>query len=63
MASAGLGSGATLGASVLVFQHLRGQPGLVFLLPVYVYTGSYLFVVALGTAAMADHKDLGFRRI
>jgi uncharacterized membrane protein YdfJ with MMPL/SSD domain len=59
MASVGLGFGATLGASVLVFQHLRGQPGLVFLLPVYMY----LFVVALGTAAMADHKDLGFRRI
>ena len=45
MASVGLGFGATLGASVLVFQHLRGQPGLVFLLPVYMY----LFVVALGT--------------
>jgi len=28
-----------------VFQHLRGQAGLVFLLPVYMY----LFVVALGT--------------
>ena len=45
MASVGLGFGATLGASVLVFQHLRGQAGLVFLLPVYMY----LFVVALGT--------------
>ena len=45
MASVGLGFGATLGASVLVFQHLRGEPGLVFLLPVYMY----LFVVALGT--------------
>lgn len=45
MASAGLGFGATLGASVLVFQVLRGQAGLVFLLPVYMY----LFVVALGT--------------
>jgi putative drug exporter of the RND superfamily len=40
-----LGFGATLGASVLVFQGLGGQPGLVFLLPVYMY----LFVVALGT--------------
>jgi RND superfamily putative drug exporter len=45
MASVGLGFGATLGASVLVFQGLRGQAGLVFLLPVYMY----LFVVALGT--------------
>ncbi len=45
MFSVGLGFGATLGASVLVFQGLRGQPGLVFLLPVYMY----LFVVALGT--------------
>ncbi len=45
MTSVGLGFGATLGASVLVFQHLRGQAGLVFLLPVYMY----LFVVALGT--------------
>jgi len=45
MASVGLGFGATLGASVLVFQHLRGQAGLVFMLPVYMY----LFVVALGT--------------
>ncbi len=45
MASVGLGFGATLGASVLVFQGLAGQPGLVFLLPVYMY----LFVVALGT--------------
>ncbi len=45
MASVGLGFAATLGASVLVFQVLGGQPGLVFLLPVYMY----LFVVALGT--------------
>ena len=45
MISVGLGFGATLGASVLVFQNLRGQAGLVFLLPVYMY----LFVVALGT--------------
>ena len=45
LASVGLGFGATLGASVLVFQVLRGEPGLVFLLPVYMY----LFVVALGT--------------
>ncbi len=45
MLSVGLGFAATLGASVLVFQGLAGQPGLVFLLPVYMY----LFVVALGT--------------
>jgi RND superfamily putative drug exporter len=45
LVSVGLGFGATLGASVLVFQILGGQSGLVFLLPVYMY----LFVVALGT--------------
>ena len=45
MLSVGLGFGATLGATVLVFQMLAGQAGLVFLLPVYMY----LFVVALGT--------------
>ncbi|HEY2551690.1 MAG TPA: MMPL family transporter [Streptosporangiaceae bacterium] len=45
MVSVGLGFLATLGASVLVFQGLQGDAGLVFLLPVYMY----LFVVALGT--------------
>jgi RND superfamily putative drug exporter len=45
MASVGLGFGATLGATVLVFQHLGGQDGLIFMLPIYIY----LFVVALGT--------------
>ncbi len=45
MASVGLGFGATLGAAVIVFQHVQGQPGLIFLLPIYIY----LFVVALGT--------------
>ena len=45
LASVGLGFGATLGASVLMFQVVQGQAGLVFLLPVYMY----LFVVALGT--------------
>jgi putative drug exporter of the RND superfamily len=45
MASVGLGFGATLGATVLVFQHLGGESGLIFLLPIYIY----LFVVALGT--------------
>jgi putative drug exporter of the RND superfamily len=45
MVAVGLGFGATLGATVLIFQTLAGQAGLVFLLPVYMY----LFVVALGT--------------
>jgi RND superfamily putative drug exporter len=45
MASVGLGFGATLGAAVLLFQHLQGRDGLIFLLPIYIY----LFVVALGT--------------
>jgi putative drug exporter of the RND superfamily len=45
MVSVGLGFVATLGATVLVFQTLAGQAGLVFLLPIYMY----LFVVALGT--------------
>src|SRR6478735_4857162 len=45
MASVVLGFGATLGAAVLVFQHIKGDDGLIFLLPIY----SYLFVVALGT--------------
>jgi RND superfamily putative drug exporter len=45
MASVGLGFGATLGAAVIVFQHLAGESGLIFLLPIYIY----LFVVALGT--------------
>lgn len=43
--SVGLGFTATLGSTVLVFQRLNGQPGLIFLLPVVMY----LFVVALGT--------------
>jgi RND superfamily putative drug exporter len=41
----GLGFAATLGASVLAFQGLKGDPGLVFMLPMIVY----LFVVAVGT--------------
>jgi putative drug exporter of the RND superfamily len=45
MVSVGLGFAATLGATVLVFQVLGGQSGLLFLLPVYIY----MFVVALGT--------------
>ncbi|KAA1419991.1 MMPL family transporter [Mumia zhuanghuii] len=45
MASVGLGFGATLGATVLVFQVFKGEDGLIFMLPIYIY----LFVVALGT--------------
>lgn len=45
MAAVGLGFGATLGATVLVFQNFMGEPGLIFMLPIYIY----LFVTALGT--------------
>ncbi|MEU8473364.1 MMPL family transporter [Streptomyces sp. NPDC029006] len=45
MISVGLGFAATLGASALVFQHLRGEPGVNFTLPLVLF----LFVVALGT--------------
>jgi RND superfamily putative drug exporter len=45
MASVGLGFAATLGATVLLIQHIKGDSGLIFLLPIYIY----LFVVALGT--------------
>jgi RND superfamily putative drug exporter len=45
MISVGLGFGATLGAAVILFQHVQGKDGLIFLLPIYIY----LFVVALGT--------------
>ncbi|MGO4256083.1 MMPL family transporter [Marmoricola sp. RAF53] len=45
MASVALGFGATLGATVIAIQHFKGDPGLIFLLPIYIY----LFVVALGT--------------
>ncbi|MGJ3561482.1 MMPL family transporter [Streptomyces sp. INA 01156] len=41
----GLGFGATLGSTVLVFQQIKGENGLMFALPVFVY----LFVVAIGT--------------
>ena len=40
-----LGFGATLGATVLLFQHSGGNDGLIFILPVIMY----MFVVALGT--------------
>lgn len=45
MGAVGLGFGATLGTTVLVFQVGAGQAGLTFILPVVMY----LFVVALGT--------------
>ncbi len=45
MAAVGLGFAATLGASVLVFEHAAGESGLTFILPIVMY----LFVVALGT--------------
>ncbi|HEY7222602.1 MAG TPA: MMPL family transporter [Micromonosporaceae bacterium] len=45
IASVGLGFTATLGATVLIYQNVKGDPGLIFLLPVIMY----LFVVALGT--------------
>ncbi|WP_141012571.1 MMPL family transporter [Nocardioides sambongensis] len=45
MAAVGLGFAATLGASVIVFQHIQGEAGLIFMLPIYIY----LFVTALGT--------------
>jgi RND superfamily putative drug exporter len=45
MASVGLGFAATLGATTLLFQNIRGESGLMFMLPVIMY----MFVVALGT--------------
>jgi RND superfamily putative drug exporter len=45
MASVALGFGATLGATVLLFQNIQGDSGLMFMLPVIMY----LFVVAIGT--------------
>jgi RND superfamily putative drug exporter len=45
MGSVGLGFVATLGATVLVYQHIGGDPGLIFIMPVIMY----MFVVALGT--------------
>ncbi|MCC3771356.1 MMPL family transporter [Streptomyces sp. UNOC14_S4] len=45
MASVALGFGATLGATVWLFQDAQHKPGLLFMLPVIVY----LFVVAIGT--------------
>ncbi|MFB7511569.1 MMPL family transporter, partial [Streptomyces broussonetiae] len=45
IASVGLGFGATLGATVWIFQQGEGHSGLMFMLPVIMY----LFVVAIGT--------------
>jgi RND superfamily putative drug exporter len=45
MLSVGLGFVATLGATTLIFQDIRGESGLIFLLPLIMY----MFVVALGT--------------
>lgn len=45
MLAVGLCFAATLGASALVFQHLGGEPGVNFVLPLVLF----LFVVALGT--------------
>ena len=45
MAAVGLSFAATLGATVIVFQFIGGDDGLIFMLPIYIY----LFVTALGT--------------
>ncbi len=62
MASVGLGFAGTLGATVVLFQHVKGEAGLFFLLPIYIY----MFVVALGTdynilmiARLRDEARLG----
>jgi RND superfamily putative drug exporter len=45
LAAVGLEFAAALGATVLVFQHAAGQPGIAFTLPLVLF----LFVVAIGT--------------
>ena len=45
LAAVGLEFAATLGATVVVFQHAAGQPGIAFTLPLVLF----LFVVAIGT--------------
>ncbi|MER5640669.1 MMPL family transporter [Kitasatospora sp. NPDC002227] len=45
MAAVGLGFGATVGATSLLFQHVQHEAGLMFMLPMFIY----LFVVAIGT--------------
>ncbi|WP_033212993.1 MMPL family transporter [Kitasatospora phosalacinea] len=45
MASVGLGFTATLGAATVLFQNIKGEPGMMFMMPILIY----LFVVAIGT--------------
>ncbi|WP_241153734.1 MMPL family transporter [Nocardioides pantholopis] len=45
MGAVALGFAATLGATVILFQYVLGESGLIFMLPIYIY----LFVTALGT--------------
>jgi putative drug exporter of the RND superfamily len=45
LAAVGLEFAGTLGAAVVVFQHVGGQPGVAFTLPLVLF----LFVVAIGT--------------
>ncbi|MGW4802828.1 MMPL family transporter [Kitasatospora sp. NPDC004272] len=45
MASVGLGFAATLGATTVAFLKIGSEPGLMFMLPIFIY----LFVVAIGT--------------
>ncbi|MBM9459735.1 MMPL family transporter [Nocardioides sp. zg-536] len=45
MAAVGLGFAATLGLTVIAFQLIGDETGLIFILPIYIY----LFVTALGT--------------
>jgi RND superfamily putative drug exporter len=45
MLAVALGYAATLGATTWAFQTIGGEPGLMFILPIFVY----LFVVAIGT--------------
>ncbi|MER5780427.1 MMPL family transporter [Streptomyces mobaraensis] len=45
MIAVALGFGATLGSTVWLFQDLKGEDGMLFMLPIVIY----LFVVAIGT--------------
>ncbi|MFI0739441.1 MMPL family transporter [Streptomyces sp. NPDC021100] len=45
MIAVALGFGATLGSTVWLFQDLKGEDGMLFMLPIIIY----LFVVAIGT--------------
>jgi RND superfamily putative drug exporter len=45
MIAVALGYAGTLGAAVLVFQTIQGEPGVMFMLPMMIY----MFVVAIGT--------------